>query len=157
MFRVESVIELILFIALGIGILIAFEVRARKQEKVGRRASAGDIQATGNRQQATDGEVADSGCCGAHLVCERETLLQTNAEIVYYDDEELDELAGINPQDYTLAQHDAIADVFHTLQEKDVPGWCRSLQLRHIELPFDIREEALLIVRERRSIDKKLN
>lgn len=151
-------VELILFVALGLGILIAFEIRARKQGTDGRRASSDDIQATGNRQQATDGEATDdSGCCGAHLVCERETLLQTNAEIVYYDDEELDELAGINPQDYTLAQHDAIADVFHTLQEKDVPGWCRSLQLRHIELPFDIREEALLIVRERRSIDKKLN
>lgn len=144
-------VELILFVALGVGILVAFEVRARKQGTDGRRASAGDIQATGNRQQATDGEAADSGCCGAHLVCERETLLQTNAEIIYYDDEELDSLAGIAPEEYTPAQHDAIADVFHTLQEKDVPGWCRSLQLRHIDLPLDLREEALLIVRERRS------
>ncbi len=130
-------VELILFVALGLGILIAFEVRARKQGK----------EAEGQKGK----EAVSDGCCGAHLVCERETLLQTNAEIVYYDDEELDELAGIAPEEYTDKQHDTIADVFHTLQEKDVPGWCRSLQLRHIELPLDIREEALLIVRERRA------
>ena len=136
-------VELILFVALGVGILIAFEVRARKE------ATGDRQQATGDRLQATD-----EGCCGAHLVCERETLLQTNAEIIYYDDEELDELANLPPQEYTAAQHDAIAEVFHTLQEKDVPGWCRSLQLRHIELPLDLREEALLIVRERRSLQQ---
>ena len=144
-------IELILFIALGIGILIAFEVRARKQ---GTRGEAERLKG-GEADGLKGGEVADSGCCGAHLVCERETLLQTNAEIIYYDDEELDALADLDPQTYTPAQHDAIAEVFHTLQEKDVPGWCRSLQLRHIELPFDIREEALLIVRERRSVNRK--
>ena len=37
------------------------------------------------------------------------------------------------------------------MQEKDVPGWVRSLQLRNIQLPADVREEALLIVVERRN------
>jgi len=96
-------------------------------------------------------ESRPEGCCGEHLVCERETLLQTNAKPEYYDDEELDALADTDPETYTESQHDAIAQIFNSLQESDVPGWCRSLQLRHIELPPDIREEALLIVRERRS------
>jgi hypothetical protein len=78
-------------------------------------------------------------------------LLQTNAKIEYYDDEELDALAGIAPEAFTPEQYQALRDVFSTLQEADVPGWCRSLQLRNITLPPDIREEALLIVRERRS------
>ena len=141
-------VELILFVALGLGILIAFELRARKHP-------SGEVNPTAEGGPTAQRSYSDSGpsdgCCGAHLVCERETLLQTNAEIIYYDDEELDSLAGIAPEEYTPAQHDAIADVFHTLQEKDVPGWCRSLQLRHIDLPLDLREEALLIVRERRS------
>lgn len=136
-------VELILFVALGLGILIAFEIRARKHPK-GAAASSPEAERLKGREAVSD------GCCGAHLVCERETLLQTNAEVIYYDDEELDELAGIEPNEYTVKQHDTIAEVFHTLQEKDVPGWCRSLQLRHIELPLDIREEALLIVQERR-------
>ena len=90
------------------------------------------------------------GCCGTHLVCEKETLLQTNVKVEYYDDEELDELAGIAPEDYTEEQVNAIREVFGSLQESDVPGWCRSMQLRNINLPQDIREEALLIVRELR-------
>ena len=70
----------------------------------------------------------------------------------YYDDEELDALAGIAAEDYTPEQHEMVRAVFTTLQESDVPGWCRSMQLRNIALPEDIREEALLIVRERRKI-----
>lgn len=129
-------IPLILFIALGLLILVAFEWRARKAKKTNQPESI---------VQPSDGE-----CCGQHLVCERETLLQTNAQIEYYDDEELDTLADIAPQNYTREQYQAIREVFDSLKEKDVPGWCRSIQLRHIELPQDIREEALLIVRERR-------
>ena len=101
-----------------------------------------------SRKPAADSR--PEGCCGEHLVCERETLLQTNAKIEYYDDEELDTLAGIDPAEYSPAQLNLFRDVFSTLQEADVPGWCRSLQLRNIALPPDIREEALLIVRERR-------
>ncbi len=129
-------IPLILFIALGLLILVAFEWRARKAKKTNQPESI---------VQPSDGE-----CCGQHLVCERESLLQTNAQIDYYDDEELDALADIAPQNYTREQYQAIREVFDSLKEKDVPGWCRSIQLRHIELPQDIREEALLIVRERR-------
>ncbi len=133
----EALIPLILFVLLGIGILIAFEVRARKDAKEGRTPEP--------PKPGVDGE-----CCGQHLVCERETLLQTNAKPEYYDDEELDALAGIPAKQYTPAQCKQIQDVFDTLQEKDVAGWVRSLQLRNIELPAEVREEALLIVCERR-------
>ena len=137
-------LELILFISLGLVILILFELRARKQsnsEALKQRSAQ-----TGEAAQTSDG----GECCGQHLVCEKETLLQTNAIPEYFDDEELDALAGINPEDFTQQQHDDIRAVFDTLQEKDVPAWCRSLQLRNIALPQDIREEALLICRERR-------
>lgn len=92
----------------------------------------------------------DDGCCGAHLVCERETLLQTNAEVIYYDDEELDRLSGMDADLYTEQDKAEIRYVFNTLLTRDVAGWCRSMQLRNIQLPEDIREEALFIVQERR-------
>jgi hypothetical protein len=44
-----------------------------------------------------------------------------------------------------------LTEVFYSLQEKDVSGWLRSLQMRGIELPQQLREEALLIVSERRN------
>ncbi len=129
-------LPLILFIVLVVVVVVLYEIRERQRAKA---------------PEEPKPSARPDGCCGEHLVCERETLLQTNAEIEYYDDEELDAFAGIAPEDFTPAQHDAIAQVFYTLQESDVPGWCRSLQLRNIALPLDIREEALLIVRERRS------
>ena len=143
-------IPLILFIGLVIVVLVLTEIRERRRAK--------NIDRSTDRTQSTESRVESresarpEGCCGEHLVCERETLLQTNAKIEYYDDEELDALAGIAPEDFTPEQYQAIRDVFTTLQEADVPGWCRSLQLRNITLPPDIREEALLIVKERRHI-----
>ena len=140
-------IPLILFVLLGIAILIIFEVRARKEKN-------NDTELLNDAEQATDVATEqrseDDGCCGEHLVCERETLLQTNAEIIYYDDEELDALVGIAAEDYTQEQYQMIREVFETLKASDVPGWVRSIQLRNIQLPLDIREEALLIVVERR-------
>ena len=135
-------LPLILFVCLGVFIVVIFEIRARKEQKTDTSAP----EKTPSKPAVSDGE-----CCGQHLVCERETLLQTNAKIEYYDDEELDSLAGIAPEDYTDEQHQMIREVFDTLQEKDVAGWVRSMQLRNIQLPADIREEALLIVMERRS------
>ncbi len=93
----------------------------------------------------------DDECCGAHEVCERDSLYAINPEVVYYDDEELDELANISPIDFTMDQLERLEHVFYTLPEKDVAGWLRSVQLRNIQLPIDLREEALLIVSERRS------
>ena len=134
---------LILFVVLGIIILVVFEVRARKQQKNNSEQTITDSESSDNQNN-------DDGCCGEHLVCERETLLQTNAKIEYYDDEELDQLIGIAAENYTDEQYQMIREVFNTLQAKDVPGWVRSIQLRNIQLPLDIREEALLIVVERR-------
>lgn len=141
-------IPLILFICLGIVVLVIFEIRARKEQKANNDTIASESQ--NDSQTPNEPRDPDDGCCGEHLVCERETLLQTNAEIIYYDDEELDTLAGISPEEYTDEQYQMLRDVFNTLQAKDVPGWVRSIQLRNIQLPLDIREEALLIVVERR-------
>lgn len=93
----------------------------------------------------------DEECCGAHEVCDKDSLLNPDAVVVYYDDEELDTLKGMDPGMFTPAQEKLFADVFYTLQESDVAGWLRSLQLRGIELPSELKEEALLIVRERRA------
>ena len=140
-------IPLILFVLLGIAILIIFEVRARKEKNNNTELLNDAEQAT---DVATEQRSEDEGCCGEHLVCERETLLQTNAKVEYYDDEELDQLIGIAEEDYTDQQYQMIREVFNTLKPSDVPGWVRSIQLRNIQLPLDIREEALLIVVERR-------
>ena len=94
----------------------------------------------------TDGE-----CCGAHEACDMDTLLTSSEVIEYFEDEELDALAGIEPNDMTEKQTEQLMDVFYTLKEHEVAPWLRSLQLRRIELPIELREQALMIVNERRS------
>ena len=84
-------------------------------------------------------------CCGTHTVCEKGL---TKPEIEYYDDEELDVFAARSGDSYDEEETRRFCDVFYTLKEYDVAGWLKSLQLRNIKLPENLREEALLIVRE---------
>ena len=93
----------------------------------------------------------DSECCGQHQICEKESLLAAvSKKIEYYDDEELDKYIGISPDAYTPEQEDDFRDVFYTMQDTDVAGWVRSLQLRGIALPDNIKDEVFLIIGERR-------
>ena len=92
----------------------------------------------------------NSECCGAHEVCERDNLQIIDTKIEYFDDEELDTLAGISPDNFTKNQIESVSEVFYSMHENDVAPWLRSLQLRNIQLPDFLREEALMIVGERR-------
>lgn len=90
-------------------------------------------------------------CCGAHEVCERDSLLAAvSKQIEYYDDEELDAYRGTPADAYTDEAVDEFREVLYTLRETEVAGWLRSLQLREIELPDALKDEAFLIVGERR-------
>lgn len=90
-------------------------------------------------------------CCGQHETCERDSLLAAvSKSIEYYDDEELDRFRGVDSAAYDEAAVDEFREVLYTLQEVEVAGWLRSLQLRGIELPDALKDEAFLIVGERR-------
>lgn len=91
-------------------------------------------------------------CCGQHLVCERDSLLAAVSKTIeYYDDEELDEWKGTPADQYTPEQVELFREIFYTLRPDDVPGWVRSLQLRQIEVPEELRDEILLVVNDQRN------
>lgn len=89
-------------------------------------------------------------CCGQHLVCEKDKQLMAQTQVVYYDDEELDAYRHVSATDYDEAAIALFSEVFYSLRPEDVMGWLNSLRLREIELPEGLRDEALLIVSERR-------
>lgn len=91
-------------------------------------------------------------CCGAHEVCESESLLTLHQEVVYYSDEELDHFKGVACAEYSLEQIEQFRDILLTLRTDEVAGWLKSLQLRGIFPPEIIREEALMIVRDLREL-----
>jgi hypothetical protein len=94
----------------------------------------------------------DEACCGMHITCERDSLLASVSEKVeYYDDEELDAYAGRAADAYSDSEVDQFREILLTLQPDDIAGWARSIQLRGITLPTEIRDELLLIVAEARS------
>ena len=123
-------------------------------------AVAGVIRNRRLRRQLESGELeampevveVDSECCGQHEVCEKESLLAAvSRKIEYYDDEELDKYAGVAPDSYTPQQEDEFRDIFYTMQDEDVAGWVRSLQLRGIALPDNLKDEVFLVVGELRA------
>ena len=73
-----------------------------------------------NYKTTENNPIADD-CCGAHAVCERDSLLANNGQVDYYDDEELDKLNGISAQAMSDADIATIEHLFFTLQAKFVP------------------------------------
>lgn len=94
---------------------------------------------------------SDSVCCGMHLQCEKDSLAISDDTIVYFDDEELDRFAGRLPGDYLPHEADQFRDVMLTMLPSDIAPWARSLQLRGVALPADVRDELLMIVAEART------
>lgn len=91
-------------------------------------------------------------CCGQHETCERDSLLAAvSKQIEYYDDEELDRFRGLEGDGYEEEAAAEFREVLYTLKDIEVAGWLRSLQLRGINLPDAIKDEAFLIVGERRT------
>ena len=136
---------LILIIGLIILAGIAMTVGVLHNRQIQKKIESGELKA------APEIVEADAECCGQHEICEKESLLAAvSKKIEYYDDEELDKYNGTAPDAYTPEQEDEFRDVFYTMQDTDVAGWVRSLQLRGIALPDNIKDEVFLIIGERR-------
>ena len=106
---------------------------------------------SGELKEAPPVVTVDSECCGQHQICEKESLMAAvSKQIEYYDDEELDRFKGHPSDGYTEEEIEEFRDILYSMQEVDVAGWSRSLQLRGIELPDELKDELFLIVGERR-------
>ena len=94
----------------------------------------------------------EDACCGMHITCEKDSLLSSvSSEIEYYDDEELDTYAGKAPEDYSPGEIEEFREILLTLLPHDIAGWARSLHLRGISLPVQVRDELIMIVSEARA------
>lgn len=95
-------------------------------------------------------------CCGQHAVCEKELLMKAAGEPVdYFDDEELDRFRGRRADAYTDDEEEEFREVLYTTLTCEVSDWLRSLQLRGIELPEGLRDEALMLAEESFTAEKQ--
>ena len=128
---------------LGVVAMVAGWLRNHFLQK---KLERGEIKELPNIVQARDME-----CCGQHEVCEKESLLSAiSKEIEYYNDEELDRFQGREGDEYSEEEVEEFREVLYTMKETEVAGWVRSLQLRAVELPNEVKDEVVMIVGERR-------
>ena len=130
---------------LGVIAALAHWLRGKRYERMLRR---GEISPEEIPQEVNP---VDMECCGAHEVCEKHSLLAAlSKQIEYYNDEELDRFRGREGDEYTPEEADEFRDVLYTMRSDEVAGWVRSLQLRMVNLPDEVKDEVFLIVGERR-------
>ncbi|MDE7438398.1 MAG: phospholipase [Muribaculaceae bacterium] len=141
---------IILGVIIAIGVILYLgELRHRRKEEA--RLAEEPVATADSEEpslQPAESAEQEDGCCGLHLVCEKDSLSPMSAEIEYYDDEELDRFIGRDGSDYTPEEVEEFRDVMMTLRADDVLGWARSITQRRLELPSDVRDELLILVNE---------
>ncbi|KKB47180.1 MAG: phospholipase [Parabacteroides gordonii] len=129
-------------IVLGVIAAVAGYFRNKKLQKMLERGEISEIP---------EAREIPEECCGQHETCERDSLLAAvSKKIEYYDDEELDRFRGLESDEYDEESVNEFREVLYTLRSEEVAGWLRSLQLRAVNLPDALKDEAFLIVGERR-------
>lgn len=95
--------------------------------------------------------IRDKGSCGTctgdNPKCEQECMLDAAAkDIEYYDDEELDEYRGRLSADYSDEEAERFREVLYTMRQDEAAGWSRSLTLRGINVPDQIKDELIMMI-----------
>jgi CBS-domain-containing membrane protein len=129
-----------MFYILGTIILVVIAIIFMKRSK-------GET-ATADKPEEELREVA-SDCCGAHEICEFDASIFDEEQIVYFDDEELDELRNVREENYTAQNMDDLREVLYTLKTAEISKWLTSLSRRHIHLPAILQQEARQLMAEK--------
>ena len=72
-------------------------------------------------------------------------------DIEYFDDEELDDFAGRQSDSYDEQEVEQFSEVLHTMRQDEVQAWCRSLALRGISLPDELKDEVIMLIDDEHS------
>lgn len=88
-----------------------------------------------------------SSCDGTDDKCEQVCMMKAaTREIEYYDDEELDRFRGRQSNQYTDEEAEEFANILYTMQPQEAKGWNRSLILREINVPNQIKDELITMI-----------
>ena len=71
-------------------------------------------------------------------------------EIEYFDDEELDVFKDRRSDSYEEEEVEQFRDVLYTMRPDEVAPWTRSLTLRGIQLPDQLKDEVLMLISDNR-------
>lgn len=88
-----------------------------------------------------------STCSGDNEKCEQTCMMEAavKEEIEYFDDEELDCFKGRESNQYSDDEAEEFREVMETMNPAEVKAWNRSLILRQINMPDQIKDEYILL------------
>lgn len=90
-----------------------------------------------------------STCNGTNDKCEQDCMMEAaTKDIEYFDDEELDHFRERPSDSYSDAEVEQFSEVLYTMRQDEVAGWCRSLTLRGINLPDQLKDEVFMLKEE---------
>lgn len=88
-------------------------------------------------------------CDGSTASCEQVCMMEAAVkDIEYFNDEELDVYKGRDSAAYTDEEAAEFAEVMYTMRPEEVKQWNRSLILREINMPNQIKDEYISIAGE---------
>lgn len=121
-----------------IGIIVSFSLAVYVWNKIQRSKGISDAEPEINARP--------DGCCGAHDVCEHtEDELKEKPE--YFDDEDLDRFQRMRSHEYTDAEAEEFREIFYSIFDEEKSLWLRSLRMRHIALPDQVKKEMVQIMK----------
>ena len=86
-------------------------------------------------------------CSGINDDCEQTCMMEAaTKEVEYYDDEELDRFKGKESGEYTDDEAEEFSEVLYTMRPDEAKGWNRSLILRGINVPNQIKDELIAMI-----------
>lgn len=121
-----------------IGIIIFFSLSVYLWNIIQKRKGVSEVEPVKNARP--------DGCCGAHEVCEHPEG-ELNHAPEYFDDEELDRFERKLSHEYTDEEADEFREIFNTMLDDDKTLWLKSLRIRHIGLPAQVKQEMLQVMK----------
>lgn len=89
-------------------------------------------------------------CNGTNDKCEQECMMEAAVkEIEYFDDEELDAFRERRSDSYTDEEAEQFREILYTMRPEEVKDWTRSLTLRQISLPDQVKDEVFVMIEGR--------
>lgn len=98
-------------------------------------------------EQPVDAEPTCATCTGENSKCEQECMMEASTKpIEYYDDEHLDKYAGRPSDGYNDDEIEEFSEVLYSLKQHDAVGWNRSLILRNINIPNELKDDLMVLI-----------
>ena len=134
-----------LIILLACMTVVAMVAGLIHQRKIDKKIESGELE----KEPEIKIKKQSCGSCDPYEACNLSCVLQkANTKVEYYDDEELDRYKGRPADSYTDEEIEEFAEVLYSCLPEEVPGWSRSLELRGIKCPDQLKPELIMLIQE---------